>query len=297
MSETLLTPPASAEPSAAPAPEAKPVESTTPEQIITPPEDRDWTKAINPDGTFTQDAHKWGVPEQWKSPGAIIDSYKNLQKMKGAPGEEATPEQLSAYRQANGIPEVVNLESYGVQLSDEMKEIVPEETLGEILKVANESAHLGHTPMVNAMVSKYAEITEGIERQLAEQTVEEQKAALEASKQTLHSDPNFQGDKMTAAIQTATNGLNSSLEALGEDPNSDAAKEVARNPLMVRILHYFASKMGQDSTNLGNPVADLRSGEEQADDIINNPANPLHKPYHDGDVFAQKKVLSLMGAK
>lgn len=298
MSEGTLLSPAPAPEASTPAPEATPQpEQTTPEQIITPADDRDWTTAINQDGTFTDVAYKYGIPEQWKSPGAILESYKDLQRMKGAPGEEATPEQLSAYRQANGVPEIANAESYGIEIPGEMKDIIPAEGLNEIVKVANESAHLGHTAMLKAVVSKFGEIETAARAESDKATAEERQEKLAESAKMLESDPNFQGDRKTAALQTAANGLNSALEALGETSDSEAAQDLARNPLAVRILHHFASKMGQDATNLGAPISDLRSGEEQADDIINNPSNPLYKAYHEGDKHAQQKVLTLMGTK
>ena len=290
MSETLLD--------QAPAAEAviTPAEPTHTEPIIASTEDRDWTQAIKADGDFAPKAHEYGIPEQWKSVGGIVESYKDLQRSKGPPGSDGTPEQISAYRQSNGVPENANSEAYGITLPEELTDAYSPEALNEIVKVANDSSHLGHVEMIQAVVSKFGELEISGRGQAAEETATEQAAQLAENSKSLEADPNFSGDRRTAALQTTANGLNASLDALGEDQNSEAAKDIARNPLMLRVIHHFASKTTQDATNLGSTVSDLRSPEEQANDIIGNPNNPLYKSYHEGDVIAGKKVLSLMGA-
>lgn len=295
MSDTLLSPSPEAPeviPEVTPSPDATP----QPESIITPPGDRDWTKAIKADGSFDKAAHEYGVPEHWKSVGGIIESYKELQRVKGAPGPEATPEQVKAYRDANGIPEVANAQQYGIELPPELQDVYEEGSIDRVIKAANENAHLGHAEMMKAMISEFTAMeVEGLKAK-SEATEAEQKAKLEAAAKMLESDPNFAGERKTAALQTTANGFNAALSALGEDPDSDSARELARNPLAVRIIHHFASKTGQDTTDMGSSISDLRSKEEQADDIINNSSNPEYAAYHAGDTIVQQKVLKLMGA-
>lgn len=292
MSDTLLSPPA-AEPVQTP---DDSVAAAVPDPIITTPDDRDWSQAVNPDGTFDTKAHEYGIPEHWKSVGGIVESYKDLQRMKGHPGAEATPEQISTFREAYGIPEVANAESYGVELPEELKEAYSLDSLNEVVKAANESAHLGHSAMIKAVIGKFGEIEVAGRGQAALETAEQQATKLAENAKALEADPNFAGERRTAALQTTANGLNASLAALGESQDSVEAKDIARNPLMLRVIHHFASKTTQDSTNLGSSVSDLRSSEEQANDIIENPANALYDAYHDGDKIVGKKVLALMGA-
>lgn len=296
MSDTLLTPPAPAAPASTPEPASAESAAPTPQAdpIVSTPADRDWTQAIKADGSFEPKAHEYGIPEHFKSLGGMFESYQNMQRLKGAPGQEATPEQLTAYRQANGIPEVANVESYGIQLPDELKDAVSPDSLNEIVKVANETAHLGHVEMLKSVVSKFGELEMANLAANAQETEQEANAKLEQAAQILNSDPAFQGDKRTGALQTAANALNSALGSLGVDPNSAEAQDIARNSMMVRILHHFGTKMSQDTTNLGAPNSDLRSGEEQANDIITNPNNPDYKRYHEGDETVAKKVLGLM---
>ena len=64
---------------------------------------------------------------------------------------------------------------------------------------------------------------------------------------------------------------------------------------MLRVIHHFASKTTQDNTNIGGSISDLRSQEEQGDDVINNPTNPLYAAYHAGDPVVGKQVLRMMG--
>ena len=226
-----------------------------------------------------------------------MESYKNMQRMKGSPGAEATPEQLTAYREANGIPEVANAESYGLTLPDELKDIYGDDALNEIAKVANESSHLGHREMMQAIVAKFTEMEVVGMSKAAEASEQAHAAKLAESVKMLEADPSFQGQNRGAALETSSNALNAALSALGVDADSPEAREVASSPLMVRILHHFGSKTSQDSTQLPGATADLRSGEEQANDIISNPNNPDHQRYHDGDDEVGKKVLRLMGAK
>lgn len=288
MSETLLDAPAATEAPATetPATEAPPIVSTE--------ADRDWSGALNADGSFDAKAHEYGVPEQFKSLGGVLESYKELQRMKGAPGEEATPEQLSAFREAHGIPEVANAESYGIELPEALKEVYKPESINEIVKVANESAHLGHTGMLKAVIAKFSEMEVAGMQEMESATAEQQAQVLAERAKQLEQNPNFTGDRKAAALQTSANALNAALGALGVDANSEEAKEVARSPLMVQILHHYGSKTGQDSTNLGNASTDLRSGEEQANDIISNPNNPDYEAYHAGNETVGKRVLALM---
>ena len=74
----------------------EPAPTGEPAPIITSPADRDWTTAVKPDGSFDAKAHEWGIPEHMKSVGGMFESYQNLQRMKGMPGAEATPEQIAA---------------------------------------------------------------------------------------------------------------------------------------------------------------------------------------------------------
>ena len=271
--------------------------SPTQEPIIKTQDTHDWSKALNADGTFTQDAYDFGVPGHFKSFGAFNKSYKELQRVKGAPGDEATAEQIKAFREANGVPEITNAEAYGIELPDGLKEVYQPESLDRIVKVANENAHFGHVAMLKAVINEFSTMEMQGMADLQKASEEAQAAKLEANAKLLEEDKNFSGSNKNAALQTSANALNAALDALGVDPSSDEAREVARSPLMIRILHHYGSKTSQDGMNLGALSADLRSGEEQANDIMTNPANPEYKLYHEGDERIGKKVLALMGAR
>ena len=192
---------------------------------------------------------------------------------------------------------MVNAEAYGLELPDELKDAYPEGALDSIVKAANDSAHLGHTEMMKAVVAQFA--TMEVEGRAAQtQAAEADHAAqLAENAKILESDPNFAGANKTGALQTAANALNSALNGLGVDPNSEEAAEVARSPLMVRILHNLGSRMTQDTTQLGAAPVDLRSGQDQAIDIMTNPTNPEYALYQSGDERVGKKVLALQGIK
>ena len=237
------------------------------------------------------------MPEHYKSIGDYDKSYKELQRMKGAPGAEATQEQINAFRSSHGVPEVVNSQAYGIELPKELQEIYKPESIDQILKVANENAHLGHVEMMKAVFSEFGQMEmKGIADHTAA-TEAEKAAKLQEDAKMLEADPSFAGDKKQAALQTSANALNAALDSLGVDPKSEEALEVARSPLMVRILHHFGSKTSQDGVNLGPSNADLRSNEEIANDIMENPNNPEHALYKSGDERVGKKVLRLMGAE
>ncbi len=292
MSETLLTPaPVVNEP----APQNNEPAPVANEPIIQPGAESDWSKALNADGTFTDDARGYGVPEQFKSVGGLMESYKNIQRLKGALDSEATPEQIQAYRESHGVPANANLEAYGITIPENLKDHYSDESLNRVVKAANDVSHLGHSAVLQAVFSEFTAVEmEGLQAQSAQSEIAQQ-AQLQASQEMLDKDPNFQGDKRAGSLQTTANALNAALGALGVESNSPEAKELARNPLMVRILHHYGSKTSQDSINLGHSNTDLRSGQEQADDIITNPNNPEYDSYHSGDARVGKKVLGLMG--
>lgn len=251
----------------------------------------DWSKALNPDGTFTEAAHKAGLDEHWKSIGAMQKSYKELQAHKfGYPDENWSPERVAEFRKGLGVPEQGNAEAYGIEVPEEISQYLPKESLDRIAQKAHES----HTPpqVLQSIFFEYAEIEK---EALAKQQQEVEAERTEREKR-LAEDPAFTGANNQAAKETATNVILNLADKLGVDRNDPELLELGSSPLMMRMMHRVAGMTSQDGMPSLRGESDLRSNEEKASDIMTNPNNPEYQRYMEGDPAVQKKVLRLMGA-
>lgn len=251
----------------------------------------DWTKLVNADGTFKPEAHAAGLDQHWKSVGGIQKAYKDLQAHKfGYPAEDWAPERLQEYRQGQGVPDQASAAAYGLEVPEEIAHVMDPASLERIAG----AAHAAHTPpaVMQAILKEYV----AIEQEAIAKLQSESATELEARDQRLRADPAFSGDSYKAAKETAENVMNTLADKLGVARNDPEMLELARSPLMLRMMHKVAGHYSQDSTGSLKGDVDLRSNEEKASDIITNAANPKHKLYHEGDPVVQKEVLRLMGA-
>lgn len=259
--------------------------------LLQQPEPTDWSKLVRADGTFDDGAYKAGLDPQWKSIGAIQESYKELQRFKfGKPAEDWAPERVQQYRAAMGVPDGATAEAYGLTVPDEMKDVLPVATLDRIAAKANAL----HVP-ADALREIFAEYVE-TEKEAMARFNNEREQDMAARLERLRKTPEFAGDKEQAARETATNATMHLANKLGVDANDPELLELSRSPLFMRMMHRVAETFSQDNTGGMRGMADLRSNEEKATDIMTNPANPKYALYQSGDPATQKEVLRLMGA-
>jgi hypothetical protein len=77
---------------------------------------------------------------------------------------------------------------------------------------------------------------------------------------------------------------------VGLDPHDP----VFTSPKMVQAMVKFGEMVSEDRwVSAGSPGSQATTARQQAKDIVQNPANPLHKLYHSGDAGALAKVEEL----
>ena len=142
------------------------------------------TKVVAGDGDRSwvpDDLKEDATLKNFKTPHDAIRAFVATKKMVGqrlegmvkVPGEGATPEEVTAWRKATGVPDAAT--EYTLDVAEDLRHLVPTERLGEYATVFHE---LG-VPKATAqkIVSRYAE---NMQKQLLalEQTYAQQRAAL-----------------------------------------------------------------------------------------------------------------------
>lgn len=205
---------------------------------------------------------------------------------------DATEEQRTAWdgeiRKLLGVPEKPDVEAYGLKPAE-----LPDGVTWNEDRAAKfvEAAHrAGMTPKQAAeMQSLYLAIQQ--EEVAAQKTAFE--AGLQKEQQALKE--TF-GDKLNSTVnaaQRAALALNLPADVMNpQSPNFMALSGVQ----VLQLASKLAEAMGESKLPAAAAVSSL-SPKDQAMDIINNPANPLHAAYHRGDQSANATVDRLLAAK
>lgn len=126
--------------------------------------DSTWTTGLSSDNAAVVEA------KQWSDPNSMIDSYRALEQRQGGmvaiPGADATPEEVTAYREKIGVPK----EAGGYELAN--PEGFPENGFvdTELWDRAKVAAHKAGIPAA-AMQELYADMMNfGVERQASYET-------------------------------------------------------------------------------------------------------------------------------
>ena len=282
MSEgSLLTP---TEPTAPTNPNPhQPGDGNNPQPAANPP-----AGLLNPDGSFAEGwldrlpenlAEAKPTLQKFKSFNDLASSYVSLQKMLGkkgvtVPGENATPEEVAAFRKALGVPESPE----GYQLKPEQ---LPEGLTwdDELAKGFAEIAHKHNIPA--AAMKELAERFVASEAAKLELMAQAAQAELEQGRAELQKE---YGGAFKERIQLATRVAN----MVGLDPESPGL----RDPNVVRALVRIGNLLSEDRiAQLGNA---LQTGGMSSKDIMTNPQNPYYERYRKGDPEAVQLVRDLL---
>lgn len=239
-----------------------------------PPTEAPW---INPDGAFSD---KWTekLPAdlegreslgRFKSVADLAKSYRNLETMVGkktlVPNEKSTPEEISAFRKALGVPD--NLAEYDIK-----PEKLPEglEWSEDNGKKFAEIGHKFNVPpaAMKALVAEYCNIKQAEMQAIAQEIESRKQSGVAELKKTWGAD----FDKNLAVAQSAAKmaGVNPDTFGFGD-------------PEVVKAFVRLASQLSDDKLVPGGAGSVNISGVARAKDIQTNPDNPLHKKYADGD--------------
>lgn len=219
---------------------------------------------------------------KFKTLGDFVKSYQGLEKMLGksaqgtfVPNEDSTPEEISAYRRAIGVPESAD----GYQLKPEG---LPDGLLwdDDTARAAAEIAHKYNVPP--GAMREFVDMQMQIERGRVVAMQENIARQIEAGTQELQ---HYWGDRFDDRISK----VKQLAHLAGVDPQSNGFLD----PNMVRAFARISDLIGDDQF-VGGSSAPRMNSAEQAKDIMTNPQNPLYTRYQEGDRDVVERVLGML---
>jgi hypothetical protein len=244
---------------------------------------------VNPDGTFGEG---WtnNLPEDSAAYKDTLSKYKSVPDMAkalananqligkklGVPNEKSSPEEVTAFRKAMGVPESI----------DEYKfapDALPEGMTwnDDMAKPYAEIAHKHGIPpaAMKELVNQHAK-SEAFKLEAMQGHMEK---IRQESVQTLQKEwGNDFGKNIGLAKQAA--------KIAGVDANSHGFSD----PEVVRGFVRMAQMMSEDKVGRSMGGTEFMTGAARAKDIMGNPDNNWHKRYMEGDREAAALVTSLL---
>ena len=229
---------------------------------------------------------EWLPEKFWREDKADVEalskSYQGLEQLLGkkansvpVPNEKSTPEEVAAYRKANGVPD--SPEGYKLK-PEQMPEGVTWDD--NVAKRAAELAHKHNIPAA-AMgeLMKFDMERAALMNQAAATMIE---AQLESGREELQ---RVWGDKMPEKIELARRAA----VTAGVDPASQGFVD----PQVVKAIVNLAEKLSDDKLVAGDQTG-ASSTRSRAKDIMTNAANPLYSRYQDGDAEVVDQVRRML---
>lgn len=230
---------------------------------------------VSPDDSSAFKTHA----AKYKTPLDVIKSDFHKEKLLGRkaqavliPNEKSTPEEISAYRKAAGVPETAD----GYKLKPDS---IPDglDWNDEVAKSFTEIAHKYNIPAaaMSAIVNKHME-NEVARLDIANQQMEAKKQeGAKALKTEWGQD--YDKNLRIAAQAAKVAGVDSNSHGFG-DPN------------VVKGFVRLANLISEDKIIGPSSVATSNPGRVNAMDIIQNPQNPKHQRYWDRDPAIMREV-------
>lgn len=232
------------------------------------------------------DKPEWLPEKFWREDKADVEalskSYQGLEQLLGkkanavpVPNEKSTPEEVSAYRKAIGVPE-----------SPEGYKLKPEKLPDGVTwddNVAKRAAELAHKHNIPASA-----MTELMQFDLDRAALMNQAAASMMDSQLESGRAELQrvyGDKMPEKIELARRAA----VTAGVDPSSQGFVD----PQVVKAIVTLAEKLSDDRLVEGNQTG-ISSTRARARDIMTNESNPLYQRYQDGDSETVDQVRRML---
>lgn len=221
------------------------------------------------------DKPDWLPEKYWRNDKIDVESmakgFNGLEQLLGkkansvpVPNEKSTPEEISAYRKAIGVPE-----------SPEGYKLKPEQLPNGVSwddSVAKRAAELAHKHNIPAAamseLMKFDLERAALMNQAAASMIETQLESGRAELQRVY------GDKMPEKIELARRAA----VTAGVDPSSQGFVD----PQVVKAIVSLAEKLSDDRLVEGNQTG-ISSTRARARDIMTNESNPLYQRYQDGD--------------
>lgn len=197
----------------------------------------------------------------------VLKSYGALEKKIGsrvqAPGPEAKPEEVAAWRKITGAPE--KIEDYGIKKPDDIPDALWDSGLADgFVKMAHK--HHMSPAAANEMVGWFNEHMKGEAAKMNQGFEAQQQEVVSGLQKDW-------GDKFASNVQAARRVATiAKLDV--SDPN------VGNNPAVIRALYEVSNLISDDKAlSVGAPGGSRLTGAEEADDIQSNQSNPYHDDY------------------
>ena len=244
---------------------------------------------VNPDGTF---GDKWldALPEDAKDYKDTLAKYKSVPDMAkalananaligkklGVPNEKSSPEEITAFRKAMGVPDTLDDYKFA---PDALPEGVTWDD--EMAKPYAAIAYKHNIPpgAMKELVTEHAKF-EAFKLQSLQATLEKQRSEAVG---TLQKEWGNEFDKNIGLAKQAA-------KMAGVNANSHGFSD----PEVVRGFVRMAQMMSEDKMGRGMQSAEIMTGQARAMDIMRNAENPWHKRYQEGDREAVSLVNSLL---
>jgi hypothetical protein len=229
---------------------------------------------------------EWVPEKYWRNDKIDVESmakgFNGLEQLLGKkanaivpPNEKSTPEEISAYRKAIGVPE--SPEAYNLK-----PEQLPEGVTWDdnVAKKAAELAHKHHIPAAAMQeFMRFDMERAALMNQAAAQMIETQ---LETGRAELQK---VWGDKMPEKIELARRAA----VTAGVDPTSQGFVD----PQVVKAIVNLAEKLSDDKLVAGDQTG-ASSTRARARDIMTNASNPLYVRYQEGDAEVVDQVRRML---
>lgn len=207
---------------------------------------------------------------------ALLGGMGNLANLAGKKGLEPLPkdapkelveERQALMRKLNNVPE--KPEGYGIKKPDGVPDAQwNQEYVGGVLGILHK--HNASPELVQELTKFDGEFA----TKLAQGGEAAQAQAMTKERETLQTEFGVELPKKLGLAARAA-------KTLGLDPESDPMFRTAAG---VKAMLKVAEMVSEDRLVSGEGGADFGKGDrEKALDIVNNPANPLHKAFHDPD--------------
>lgn len=234
-----------------------------------------WTNHLPEDAVpYRETLAKYkSVPDMAK---ALANANALIGKKLGVPNEKSTPEELSAYRKALGVPE--SLEEYDFTPAE-----APEGFNWDkgAMQPFAEAAHKHNIPpaAMKELAGLFAQY-ESSKLDVVQGMFDQQRTEAVAS---LKKEWGNDFDKNVSIAKQAAklSGVNSSSYGFSD-------------PEVVRGFVRMANMMSEDKVGRGFAGPEMMGGKARATDIMRNPENPWHKRYQDADPEAVALVTGLL---
>lgn len=258
----------------------------------------DFRSSLDDNGAFKAD---WtnGLPDSLKDSAGILSKYRtpvealgglvNAQKLIGQrqgiqpPAPDAKPEDIAKYnssiRAALGMPD--KLDDYKIALPEKLPEGITVDDAK--LKEFSQMAHSLNIPAPAA-------------QKLIEYQLKQQQEAIAAGQAKIDGYYAAQKSELQKewgeSMQTNAAQAITAAEKIGIDPNDP---EIGNSAKMIKVLFKVSQLMKPDTLRGTENASTGLTGEQAAEDIRNNPNNPLHAAYHGKlGAEAQKNAVASM---